>query len=871
MTMNKTPYLLAAAALLACACCQKSPQERLTKNDARINAIIAQMTLEEKVNMLHSKTNMSSAGVERLGIADMHYADGPFGIREEGVPNGFQSAGWKLDSATYFPTGSALAATWSEELAYKYGTGMGKEARLRGKDVILGPAVNIQRLPVGGRTYEYLSEDPVLSAALALEYTKGCQDQGTAVCIKHFAVNNQETNRGSVDAQLDERTLREIYLKPFERAVIEGGAMSVMPAYNKVDGDYCSENEHLLNEILRGEWGFKGFTVSDWGGTHSTMGAMLHGLNVQMTGSNYLGQPVIDSIATGALTEDLVDEKVRQILRVRYAIEAVPADVANTVMTSQPECQNIALQVAEKSIVLLKNDGILPIRSDVRKIAVIGQNAVLKTQSGGMGAGVKALYEVTPLEGIRKRAGDDIEVKYAPGYKNFPGRRWGPAPAEPNPLEASAIDEPADPEFLADAVALAQEADLVIFFGGTNKSIETEGSDRKDIKLPCGQEELVQALYEANPNLVTVLISGGPTDLQVLEKASPAIVQGWWNGTEGGTALAEVLFGDIAPSGKLPFTFPVKLEDSPAYALGNFPGSSAGGALFSMVLPVSASSYSEDERTSETPELQLHAFMQNLPEQDLKPQENSRHIAIVDDDIDIANYLKMLLSPSYRVSVYFDGASALRGMADEAPDLVISDVVMPGMDGYELCSRIKSDLQLSHIPVVLVTAKVAVESQVQGLAKGADAYVTKPFQPAYLLALVKSLLENREKLRRQLGSVTTTEDIAPEALSPRDAAFMKELYELMEKELANSDLDIVRMTEMMKISRTKFYYKVKGLTGENPSVFFKRYKLNRAADLLREGKHNMSEIAWMTGFNTLSHFSTSFKKQFGVPPSEYIG
>ena len=594
--MKRIILMLAGTAMLACACNNTCPQDRLTKNDAKINAIIAQMTLEEKVNMLHSKTNMSSAGVERLGIADMNYADGPFGIREEGQPNGFMSAGWKLDSATYFPTGSALAATWSEELAYKYGTGMGKEARLRGKDVILGPAVNIQRLPVGGRTYEYLSEDPILSAALALEYTKGCQDQGTAVCIKHFAVNNQETNRGSVDAQLDERTLREIYLKPFERAVIEGGAMSVMPAYNKVNGDYCSENEHLLNEILRGEWGFKGFTVSDWGGTHSTMGAMLHGLNVQMTGDNYLGQPVIDSIATGALTEDLVDEKVRQILRVRYTIEAVPADVANTVMTSQPECQNIALQVAEKSIVLLKNDGILPIKSDVRKIAVIGQNAVLKTQSGGMGAGVKALYEVTPLEGLRKRAGDDIEVTYAPGYKNFPGRRWGPAPAEPNPLEAAAIDEPADPEFLADAVALAQEADLVIFFGGTNKSIETEGSDRKDIKLPCGQEEIVQALYEANPNLVTVLISGGPTDLQVLEKASPAIVQGWWNGTEGGTALAEVLFGDIAPSGKLPFTFPVKLEDSPAYALGNFPGSNAGGDLFTLMFRPDVMKMSREER-----------------------------------------------------------------------------------------------------------------------------------------------------------------------------------------------------------------------------------------------------------------------------------
>ncbi|MBR4788611.1 MAG: glycoside hydrolase family 3 C-terminal domain-containing protein, partial [Bacteroidales bacterium] len=573
-----------------------SPQERLTVNDAAIDELIAQMSLDEKVNMLHSKTNMSSAGVERLGIADMNYADGPFGIREEGQPNGFMSAGWTLDSATFFPTGSALAATWSEELAYKYGTGMGREARLRGKDVILGPAINIQRLPVGGRTYEYLSEDPILSAALALEYTKGVQDQGTAVCIKHFAVNNQETNRGSVNVIIDERTLREIYLKPFERAVIEGGAMSVMPAYNKVNGDYCSENEHLLNEILRGEWGFKGFTVSDWGGTHSTMGAMLHGLNVQMTGSNYLGQPVIDSIATGALTEAMVDEKVRQILRVRMAVEAVPADVANTVMTSQPESQKIALEVAEKSIVLLKNEGVLPIKSDVRKIAVIGQNAVLKTQSGGMGAGVKALYEITPLEGITKRAGSGVEVVYAPGYKNYPGFRWGRMPAEPNPLEAAAIDEPADPALLAEAVALAKDADIVLFFGGTNKSIETEGSDRKSIKLPCGQEELVKALREANPNLVSVLVSGGPTDLQVLEPESPAIVQAWWNGTEGGTALAEVLFGDIAPSGKLPFTFPVKLEDSPAYAMGNFPGNNEGADLFTLMFRPDVMAMSQEER-----------------------------------------------------------------------------------------------------------------------------------------------------------------------------------------------------------------------------------------------------------------------------------
>jgi len=597
--MRERLYLISLVllSLAAVSCTQKTtPQGRLALKDKEINEIIAQMTLEEKVEMLHSKTNMSSAGVPRLGIADVKYADGPFGIREEGQPNSFMSAGWTLDSATYFPTGSALAATWSEDLAYKYGTGMGIEARLRGKDVILGPAVNIQRLPVGGRSYEYLSEDPILSAALALYYTEGVQDQGTAVCIKHFAVNNQETNRGSVNAIVDERTLREIYLKPFERAVVEGGAMSVMPAYNKVNGDYCSENEHLLNEILRGEWGFNGMTVSDWGGTHSTMGAMLHGLNVQMTGSNYLGPAVIDSINTGALTEAQVDEKVRQILRLRMAIEPVPEDVANTKMTSQPECQDIALQVARKSIVLLKNEGkVLPIGGSVKKIAVIGQNAVLKTQSGGMGAGVKALYEVTPLQGIQKRAGEGVEVTYAPGYKNFPGRRWGPAPKEPNPLEAAAIDEAADPVLLQEAVEAAKDADFVIFFGGTNKSIETEGSDRSNIKLPCGQEEVIAALYEVNKNLATVLISGGPTDLQVLEKYSPAIVQGWWNGTEGGTALAEVLFGDIAPSGKLPFTFPVKLEDSPAYAMGNFPNKSAGGDLFTLMYRQDATRMTREE------------------------------------------------------------------------------------------------------------------------------------------------------------------------------------------------------------------------------------------------------------------------------------
>ena len=596
----------AALALIVAGCgCGMSPQDRLTVNDKKINEIIAQMTLEEKVEMLHSKTNMSSEGVPRLGIQDIKYTDGPFGIREENG-DGFRSLGWTLDSATYFPTGSALAATWSKEMARKNGWAMGREGRLRGKDIILGPAINIQRLPVGGRTYEYLSEDPVLAARLSVEYTIGSQDAGTAVCLKHYALNNQETDRGSVNVIADERTIREIYLKPFEAAIKEGGAMCVMPAYNKVNGYYCSENAHLNNEILRDEWGFKGMTVSDWGGTHSTMGAALGGLCVQMTGDNYFGQALIDSVRNGALPESVVDDKVREILRLRFAIEPVPEDVANTIMTSQPETQQIAYEIAQKSIVLLKNEGNLPIAKEVKKIAVIGQNAVLTTASGGIGAGVKTLYEITPLEGIQKRAAEaGVEVVYAPGYKNYKMRMgWGrPAAGPVDPLAATSTDEPADPALLAEAVALAKDADMVIFFGGTNKSIETEGSDRKNIDLPCGQNEVIKALYEANPNVATVLISGGPTDLRFLEPYSPSIVQGWWNGLEGGTALAEVLFGDIAPSGKLPFTFPKKLEDSPAYALGNF-GQNKSEDLFTLMYRLDATGYTRE---------QIQEYIANLP------------------------------------------------------------------------------------------------------------------------------------------------------------------------------------------------------------------------------------------------------------------
>lgn len=567
--ISKTVALLMIITAMAGCSTQQTLQEKLTINDSKINQLISQMTLEEKVEMLHSKTIMSSEGVPRLGIQDIKYADGPFSVREE-IGDGFRPLNWTTDSATYYPTGSALAATWSYSLAYDYGNALGTEARRRGKDIILGPAMNIQRLPVGGRTYEYFSEDPALNAVLAVGYTKGMQDAGTAACLKHYALNNQETNRGSIDVIIAERPMREIYLKAFEAAVKQGGAMCVMPAYNKVNGFYGSENNHLNNVILRGEWGFKGMTVSDWGGTHSTMGAALGGLDVQMTGDNYFGPALIDSVRAGKLSESVVDDKIREILRLRFAVEPITNEKANTVKISQKEQQKVAYNVATKSIVLLKNnEAALPIRTDrIKKIAVIGLNATATTASGGMGAGAKTSYEITPLQGLKNRIGKEVEIQYAPAYKNYMGMFAGKK-ANTSAI-AQALDEAPDGVLLSEAVDIARNADLVLFFAGTNKFIESEGIDRENILLPVSQDLIITKLAEVNPTIITIVVSGGPCDLRVVDQKSSAIVQAWWNGLEGGNALADVLLGNISPSGKLPFTFPLKLEDSPAYALGNF-------------------------------------------------------------------------------------------------------------------------------------------------------------------------------------------------------------------------------------------------------------------------------------------------------------
>ena len=560
LNLTKRQLVLSAVCLMSALAWGQS---RLLSHETEIDNIIKSMTLEEKINMLHGKNMFSSTGVPRLGIADVEYADGPFGIREEMEPHSWNSANLTTDSATFFPTGSALAATWSTEWAYAYGRGMSREARLRGKDMILGPAINIQRIPTGGRTYEYLSEDPILSGMLAVAYTKGSQDDGTAVCLKHYALNNQEDYRGFVDVRISDRAMHEIYLRPFEMAVREADAWGIMAAYNKVNGRWCSENEALLTTILRQQWGFPGMVISDWGGVHSTVDAVTAGMNVEMPGSRFMGQALLDSVKAGKVSEAVINQRVREILRIRLTVTPIAKDIANSKPVGNVEEMTTALEVARRSIVLLKNEQLLPIDTKhIRHIAVIGENAMMKMALGGVGAGVKTRCEITPLEGLQAILGNQTKITYEPGYKSFD--------RESRNQHLSPI-QPADRQLMAQAVKAAQAADLVIFFAGDNREVETEGSDRKAITLPSGQDELAAALAKVNKRLVTVIVSGGPVDISTVNEVSGALVASWFNGSMGGQALAEVLTGKISPSGKLPMTWPKKLEDVPAYATGTYP------------------------------------------------------------------------------------------------------------------------------------------------------------------------------------------------------------------------------------------------------------------------------------------------------------
>ena len=559
--------LVMSVALLVI-CKMSVSQNNVQGIEVKINQLLKKMTLEEKIAMLHANSIFTTAGVPRLGIPGLSTDDGPLGIREElDAGGGWAPANLTTDSATFFPNGSAIAATWNPELANRYGIAIGEEARARNKDVLLAPAFNIDRTPVGGRTYEYYSEDPFLNSQLAVAAVKGIQSWHVAACVKHYVLNNQETERGRVNVEISERALREIYLPAFKASIEQGHAWTIMSAYNKVRGVYCSENAYLLQTILKEQWNFQGIVISDWGGTHSTVNAANNGLDVEMGSpppydNYYFGHPLLEAVRAGKVSERTVDDKVRRILRVVYETSLSndrPSGKLNT-----PAHTKTAFDIAAESIVLLKNDRhLLPLNlPTIKTIAVIGDNAVRTNHLGGFGAGVKAQHEITPLQGLQNALANRVDIKFAQGYR---AHNLNPGGQSPGP-------EIADSSLVAEAATKAALSDVAILFIGGNRDVESESRDRQDLRLPFGEQQLVDAVTAANANTIVVVVGGAPYDLKKVKENNHTIVWEWYNGSEGGNALAAVITGAINPSGKLPFTFPVALEESPAHYEHTFPG-----------------------------------------------------------------------------------------------------------------------------------------------------------------------------------------------------------------------------------------------------------------------------------------------------------
>ena len=541
--------------------------------DERVEDALSRMALDEKIAMLHAQSKFSSAGVPRLGIPEIWTTDGPHGIRPEVLWDEWRQAGWTNDSCTAFPALTCLAATWSPDMALLYGHSIGEEARYRKKDMLLGPGVNIYRTPLNGRNFEYMGEDPYLASKMVVPYIRGVQSNGVAACVKHFALNNHEVNRHTTNAVVDDRTLYEIYLPAFRAAVEDGGAWAVMGSYNLYKGIHASHNCHLLNDILKGEWGFDGVVVSDWGGAHDTDEAIAGGLDIEFgTGAEYdnyyLAKPYLDRIKDGRAGTAELDDKVRRILRLAFRTNMNTRRPFGALCS--PEHVAAARRIGEEGIVLLKNEGgVLPVDTErVKKIAVIGENAVKMMTVGGGSSSLKAKYEISPLEGIRRRFGDKAEMVYARGYV---GDTSGEADGVTTGQNLK--DSRTAAELVDEAVKAAAAADVVIFVGGLNKSPhqDCEDTDREGLGLPYGQDELIAALAKANKNLVVVNISGNAVAMPWI-KSVPAVVQAWYLGSECGNALASVLSGDVNPSGKLPMTFPVALTDVGAHSEGEYPG-----------------------------------------------------------------------------------------------------------------------------------------------------------------------------------------------------------------------------------------------------------------------------------------------------------
>ena len=562
----------------AAASSQVTDKEKV-QMEKRIEKLIKKMTLEEKVGLLHGNSKFYVAGVERLGIPEWSLSDGPHGVRAEINRHDWAYAGWTNDSASYFPTGTAFAAAWNPELAYRRGEVLGEEARWRKKDVLLGPGVNIIRSPLCGRNFEYMSEDPYMNSVLAVAYIKGLQSRDVACSVKHFAVNNQETNRTTVDVECSERALREIYLPAFKAAVQEGGALTVMAAYNKFRGEFCAENNYLVCKILRNEWGFDGVYVTDWGAAHSTVPSMEAGLDLEMGTlidkyeDWYYANPLIEAVKSGKVPMSLVDEKVGDVLRVMIKTNVLdPKKRFGPGSMNTKEHQQATYDAAAEAIVLLKNqNNLLPLDfSSIKSLAVIGDNATRKHSNGGLSSEIKAVYEVTPLEALRAKWGDKVDIRFAQGYEKLSTFVEGSNNGQSSGTFSSKTQE--SDALLKEAVEVARTSDVALLVCGLNHDYDTESFDRLNMDIPYGQVELIQEVVKANPRTIVVMIAGSPLNMAAVDICSPAIVWAWFNGMEGGNALVDVLSGKVNPSGKMPFTTPVSLDQSPAHALGNFPG-----------------------------------------------------------------------------------------------------------------------------------------------------------------------------------------------------------------------------------------------------------------------------------------------------------
>ena len=532
--------------------------------------------------MTHAQSKFCSPGVARLGIPEFWMTDGPHGIRPEVLWDEWEQAGWTNDSCVAFPALTCLAATWNPKIALLYGKSIGEEARYRNKTVLLGPGVNIYRSPLNGRNFEYMGEDPYLAGKMVVPYVQGVQQNGVAACVKHYALNNQEVNRHTTNVIVDDRALYEIYLPAFKAAVQEGKAWAIMGSYNLYKDQHGCHNQYLLNDILKGEWGFDGVVISDWGGVHNTQQAITNGLDMEFGSwtnglsngaSNaydnyYLADPYLQLIREGKVGTKELDDKVRRILRLAYRTNMDRNRPYGSLCSDAHFAA--ARQIGEEGIVLLQNkNNVLPIDLNrAKKIAVIGENAVKMMTVGGGSSSLKVKYELSPLDGIRRRVGDKAEVVYARGYVGDPSGEYNGVKSGQD-LEDSRSPE----ELIAEAVAVAREADYVIFIGGLNKSAhqDCEDADRKELGLSYGQDQVIAALAQANKNLIMVNISGNAIAMPWVKEV-PAIVQAWYLGSEAGNAIASVLLGDVNPSGKLPFTFPVSLQDVGAHQLGEYPG-----------------------------------------------------------------------------------------------------------------------------------------------------------------------------------------------------------------------------------------------------------------------------------------------------------